>query len=385
MNACRIIAGCLLALWLGQGAMAGEAGGPPPLLRLDAEQLRLSGVRTEAVGAHSTAGTAGESGGSGIKLGGEVVMPDVATEVVMASTDGQLQSVLVGPGQPVRAGQPVARLYSQGAVALQRAWLQARARADVAAAAARRAEELYNAGIVAESRLQAARAELSDAEAARAEQRQLLRIAGMGESAIDALRDASGISPVLTIVTRSGGTVLEQLHGAGQSVTAGTPLLRVASGQDLWIELRAARAQAAQLHVGDAVSVPGCGARGRLVAVGSGVDSGSQTVGVRALLPGARACVQPGQYLEATVLARLAPGLVSVPQSALVSAGGTDYVFVREPGGFRPTPVTVAQRRGSQAWLERGPPVGTQVASAGLTALKGAWSGFGAQQPGNGG
>jgi hypothetical protein len=39
--------------------------------------------------------------------------------------------------------------------------------------------------------------------------------------------------------------------------------------------------------------------------------------------------------------------------------------------------VQVAQKRGQLAWLAQGPPAGAQVASAGLTALKGAWHGFG--------
>jgi RND family efflux transporter MFP subunit len=385
MNACHALLGCLFATFAAGQAVAGETAAPAGLVRLGAEQLRLSGIRTQAVGTTGQPAASDAAAGSGVRLSGEAVVPDLAIEVVMATVDGQLQSVLVGAGQAVVAGQPVARLYSQGAVALQRAWLQSRARAEVAATAAQRAEELFSAGIVAESRVQAARAELSDAQAARAEQRQLLRLAGMGDAAIDGLRNAEGITPLLTIVARSAGTVLEQLQAAGQTVAAGTPLLRVASGRDLWLELRAARLQAMQLRVGDEVSVPGCATRGRLVAVGGGVDASSQTVGVRALLSGGRSCVQPGQYLEATVLARLAPGLVSVPQSALVSAGGTDYVFVREPAGFRPVAVKVAMRRGTEAWLASGPAAGAQVASAGLTALKGAWTGFGAQLPDSGG
>jgi multidrug efflux pump subunit AcrA (membrane-fusion protein) len=385
MNACNAFIGCLLAtLAAGQG-VAAESAPATTLVRLGSEQMRLSGIRTQPVGTTGQPDAGDAAGGSGVRLSGEAVVPDLSIEVVMATVEGQVQSVLVGPGQAIAAGQPVARLYSQGAIGLQRAWLQARARADVAATAARRAEELFAAGIIAESRVQAARAELSDAQAARAEQRQLLRLAGMGDGTIDALRGAEGITPVLTIVARASGTVLERLQGAGQTVAAGTPLLRVASGPDLWLELRAARVQAAQLRVGDTVSVPGCAARGRLVAVGGGVDASSQTVGVRALLSGGRSCLQPGQYLEATVLARVAPGLVSVPQSALVSAGGTDYVFVREAAGFRPVAVKVAVRRGSEAWLERGPAVGAQVASAGLTALKGAWNGFGTPLPGTGG
>jgi membrane fusion protein, heavy metal efflux system len=381
---------CAVAGLLATGMFAALAGAAEPapaagLVQLGAEQLRISGIRTEPVRlAVEAQGPAGAPGG-GLRLSGEAVVPDSATDVLMATVDGQVQSVLVGPGQAVRAGQPVVRLYSQGAIALQRAWLQSRVRAELAEAAAARAEDLHGAGIIAESRLQGARAELRDAQAGRAEQRQLLRLAGMGDGAIEALRTADGISPLLTIVARSSGVVLEQLAVAGHTVAAGTPLLRVASGRDLWLELRAARTQAAQLRVGDGVSVPGCAGRGRLLAVGGGLDAGSQTTGVRALLPGGRSCLQPGQYLEATVLTRLSAGLVSVPQSALVSAGGNDYVFIREAGGFRPVPVTIAQRRGTEAWLEHGPPAGAQVASAGLTALKGAWAGFGAQLPDAGG
>jgi multidrug efflux pump subunit AcrA (membrane-fusion protein) len=378
MNPRTILATCLLiASFPAWSTASGASGSPAGLIRLDVQQQQLAGIRVHPVGTAQAAESPAGEGSSGLRLSGQAVVPDSGMEVVLASADGQVQAVLVTPGQSVSAGQPLARLYSPGAVGLQRAWLQARSRAEVAASTARRAEDLHAAGIIAESRLQQARADLAEAEASRAEQRQLLRIAGMGDAAIDGLRSAEGISPVLTIVARANGTVLEQLQGAGQAVAAGTALLRVASGRDLWIELRAARAQSAELKVGDAVNVPGCPARARLVAVGGGLDAGSQTVGVRALLPGGRSCLQPGQYLEATVLARPAAGLVSVPQSALVSAGGVDYVFVREAAGFRPLAVHVVQKRGQLAWLAQGPPAGAQVASAGLTSLKGAWQGFG--------
>jgi multidrug efflux pump subunit AcrA (membrane-fusion protein) len=179
--------------------------------------------------------------------------------------------------------------------------------------------------------------------------------------------------------------VLAQSAVIGQHVEPGTELFRLAGSRGSWLELQAPARNSNAIRVGDIVSIAGCDSPGRVIGVGSQLDPESQTFMVRAEIDDA-ACVRPNQYVEADVLPGSVPaGLVSVPASALVRNANRDYVFVEKDGVFSPVPVIVERRHGDIAWLRGGVPAGARVAAAGVTALKGAWLGFGPAVEASGG
>jgi membrane fusion protein, heavy metal efflux system len=296
--------------------------------------------------------------------------------VILSTVSGQLQAVLVQIGAAVRAGQPLARVASSELAALQNEYLKARAMADLAGTRLARDESLFEDGIIAEARLLETRATRQLALAAEQEQRKRLALAGFSEAAVRAIAPSS-ISGVVTIHASTDSVVLSQSAAVGQHVEPGTELFRLAGSRGAWLELHAPARSAHALSVGDVVSVPGCESPGRVIAVGSQLDPESQTFMVRAEMLDA-ACIRPNQYVEADVLPSAVPaGLVSVPASALVRNADRDYVFVEKEGMFSPTPVEIERRRGDVAWLRGGIAAGTRVATAGVSALKGAWLGLG--------
>lgn len=344
-----------------------------PSLSLSQAQTQAAGIQLQAVQAVRS-GQVDETGG--VRLTGRAIVPGDNSGIILSAVAGQLAAVLVQPGAEVRVGQPLARIYSAELATLQREYLHARAEANVASSRLKRDEALFRDGIIAEARLRETRAALEIANATQQEQRRALVIAGFSEAGLERLTSAS-ISSEVTVHARTAGVVLEQ-PVAGERVEPGATLFRIAPTGRWWLELNASRQQEGEIRIGDKVAVVGCEAQGRIIAVGTQLSASSQTVAVRAEISEAASCLRSNQYIEASVAPASVPaGLVSVPASAIVRNGEREFVFVKQDERFTPVPVSVQRRLGQQVWLKGGPAEGTDVASAGTAALKGAWLGLG--------
>lgn len=345
-----------------------------PSLSLSQAQTQAAGIQLQAVQAVRSAAV-DDTGG--IRLSGRAVVPGDNSGIILSAVAGQVATVLVQPGAEVRSGQPLARIYSAELATLQREYLHAKAEAGVASSRHQRDVALFKDGIIAEARLRETSAALEVANATQQEQRRALLIAGFSEAELGRLTAAS-ISAEVTVHARIAGVVLEQ-PVAGERVEPGATLFRIAPTGHWWLELNASLQQAGELSIGDQVGVVGCEAQGRIIAVGTRLSTASQTVAVRAEISEAAACLKSNQYIEASIAPTTVPaGLVSVPASAIVRNGEREFVFVKQDERFTPVPVTVQRRLGQQVWLKDGPAAGTDVASAGIAALKGAWLGLGA-------
>jgi multidrug efflux pump subunit AcrA (membrane-fusion protein) len=363
----------LLAVLVSTGAV----GAAEPLLPLSADQLKQSNVAFGKVEAVTTA-SAGTQSLDSLRLSGRVVVPNSALEVVLAPVAGRVESLPVNPGEVVRAGQALARLYSAELLGLQRELISARTQADLARSRAERDAALHADGIIAGNRLAESEALSASAESHLQEQRQLLRLAGLSGSAVDRIRTAEQIQPSLVVASRRGGTIMRQGISPGQHVDAGDLMFQVASLDTLWLELQATRDQARRLAPGDPAWVAGCAQPARVIATGTQLDAQSQTTMVRAELGRAAGCVAPNQVVEARI--DPSPGrddLLRVPTGSLLQREGRDYVLLREPGGLRPVAVAIERRGSDWAWVHGGLRAGDEVATTGLAALKGAWLGLG--------
>lgn len=311
-------------------------------------------------------------------LPAKVVVPVEQLRVVAAPLAGLVTQVAVVAGQSVKKGQVLARLSSPGLLQIQRDYLQARQQADLMGRNARRDEQLYQEGIIAQSRYQATRAGQKEAEVAAAALGEELRLAG-------AAGGKHGITPEVAIVAPLAGEVLDAPAAIGTRVDMAAPLFTVGRLSPLWLEIQVPAALAAQVREGQPVQVVRSPARGRIINVGRQIAGTSQTVTLRARLDQGTDSLRPGQLVEAAVGA--APGAAPVgqasflvPQGALVREGGKTYLFVAVAKGYQAWPVRVLGTTGNGA-LVAGPRLtgGLRVAVKGLSSLKSAWTGAAAE------
>jgi RND family efflux transporter MFP subunit len=346
-------------------------------VRLSSAQASAAGITTFRVGQVASAGE-DPAGLAVLRLAGTVVVPSRLLEIVSAPLAGTVRSIAVDNMQRVSAGRAVVILDSPQSLEWQREFLQQFALAKSAEAKLAREERLFKEDIIAESRLQEAKSAYSVAAVGLQERRKLLRLAGLGESTIDALAASKSMNLQATISAPASGLVLEQMVNLGQRVEAGAPLLKIARDGTRWVELTVARDQLPQLRIGDAVSVVGCKASGRLIALAGQVQATSQAVLARAEFLNGSDCLKPNQHVEVGLSTIRAgePGFI-VPATAVLRHHGKDYVFVRRADSFIPVALEGVTQADGRA-VVRGPlAIGMEVVDKGVAALKGAWLGIG--------
>ncbi len=368
MNAkdcCKLVAGLLICLSHAAWAQA------PVQIRISAAQIDKAGIRFSEV-------QSAQSATEGLRLAGSAVTPPNRMEVVSTPAAGVVQALLVNSLENVKAGQTIARIHSPDLLQWQRDYVQQFTQLEMITKKAERDESLLSEGIISAGRAQETRNHLQQARVAVQERAQMLKLAGLSESAIARLNNPSGLTPVIDIRSSAGGSVLEWMVTPGQRVEAGAPLAKVARAGELWLELQASRAQGEQIAVGDVVKTKSCKQSGKVLAIATQLSESNQLVMVRASLPGADKCLKPGQYLEATISNKTPPASGwSLPSTALVRNGSNEFVFVRNAEGVQAIPVTVVSRAIDQVIVQGALTAKQSIAVQGLASLKGMWLGLG--------
>ena len=368
MNAkvsCKLLAGLLVCVSQAAWSQA------PIQIRISAAQIDKAGIRFSEV-------QSAQSATEGLRLAGSAVTPPNRMEVVSTPAAGVVQALLVNSLDTVKAGQTIARIHSPELLQWQREYVQQFTQLDMITKKAERDESLLNDGIISAGRAQETRNLLQQARVAVQERAQMLKLAGLSETAIARLHSPSGLTPVIDIRSTAGGSVLEWMVTPGQRVEAGAPLAKVARAGELWLELQASRAQGEHITVGDVVKTKTCAQSGKVIAIATQLSTSNQLVMVRASLPGADKCLKPGQYLEATISSKTPPlSGWSLPSTALVRNGSNEFVFVRNADGVQAVPVTVVSRAIDQVIVQGALTTKQSIATQGLASLKGLWLGLG--------
>lgn len=343
-------------------APAAEAPGNDILLPMDDRRARAAGIDVARVQA--------EAGTAQTMLPGTVVVPPQQLRIVAAPAAGLVESVLVAPNEPVRAGQPIARLRSTDLLEAQRTYLQALSAEELARQRLIRDEQMYRERIIAERRLLTTRAEADFARTTLQEREQMLSLLGMAEPDIKALRESRKMAAALTVTAPEDGVVLELRTSAGERVAASAPLFSIARLKPLWVNLQVPLPQAMVIEPGTRMSIPGTVAQGEVVRLGRSVDPTTQSVTAVVEVSDGAETLRPGQVVNASVALR--PNGTPqwrVPAGAVVRHAGRSWVFVKTAEGFRAKPVTVIAETPSATSIRAGLAPDDQVATRGILTL----------------
>lgn len=348
--------------WVGLAA----AGNDVPMT---AKQSQALGIETLPLSSSSVL--------LGNALPAQVVIPNHQIRVISAPLPGLVESMAVAVNQAVRKGQSLARLQSPGLAELQRDFLQAVLKSQLAQNSLNRDEKLFKDGIVAESRYLAAKSAAAIAAAEAGEKRQALRLAGMSDAASQKLQSGQSVGSALDIVSPIDGVVMEQMVAPGQRVEAAAPLFKVAKLSPLWLEIQVPLTQASTLQSGALVHVPALPVSGKVISIGRGVAEANQTVMVRAEISDGAVNLRPGQYIEAVVGMAAGVKQWTVPNAALMRDGNQTYVFVQSSSGYRLQAVNVLSQTASSTTIGGELKGDERVVIKGTVALKAAWQGLG--------
>lgn len=323
-------------------------------VEMDAAQIKASGIELMTV-------TSGSLGAEIIAQASITATPQ-GQAAIAARADGAVSRILVHLGDNVSAGQTLAVLESREASTIAAERSAAQAKAVAARSAYAREKRLFDAKITAREALEAAQANLAEAEAE-------LRRTNAAAAAARVTGDGRSIavsSPISGRVTGLTATL-------GSFVPAGTELFRVTNPGLIQVEAAVPATEARRMAPGNLAELETptgrVAASVRSIAPAANPESGAVTVVLT--LHGAGA-LSPGQSVRVRIIPSGAGSstAIVVPEEAVQNVEGKDVVFVRTGHGFQAVPVIVGQRSGGRVEIRSGLRPGSVIAARNAFLLK---------------
>ena len=335
-----------------------SSAGAPVILTVNAKQQASLGVQVAAVQ---------PSTGGQLLASATVVMPPGKELTVSAPYAGQVSRLLVGVGDTVKAGAALAYFTSPMLGDARRLLNEASLDYKNASAAAQRDQAMFDEGIIPAVRLQLSRSKQEAAQAQLHAREAELLAAGMRF-------DANTGYATGTLKAPLSGTVSEAFVAVGQRVEAGAMLFKLADSSQLQLDLQLSSDKAAQLQVGDEVSIASRNAKAKLIGVSRAVDA-SQSARARATVT-TRGSLQAGELVSVTLHAKGKAGAAKadtqwlVPARAVTQWRGKPWLFVANDKGFEAQTVNVISSTDDLSLIEAALPAGSKVAVTGIASLR---------------
>lgn len=254
-------------------------------------------------------------------------------------------------GEIVRAGAPVAELYSPELVSAQEEYL-------VALRARERIADSTVPGVAASGD------GLVDAARAR------LRLYDMSAEQIAILERTGRALRTVTLYAPSGGIVLRREVTEGERVEVGTTLLDIADLSRVWVIASVYEMDLPFVKTGQTATMtlpydPGTILEGRVALIYPVLDAPTRTAQVRIEFPNPKGELKPDMYAEVELQADLGRRL-SVPGEAVLESGERAVVFVETgEGAFDPREVRLGLRLSDRYEIVEGLTAGERVLTSG--------------------
>ena len=317
-------------------ADGGEEGAPG--VKVSAQLVQNLGVRTVAAERGRLA--------KDIEAVGTVAFDERAVAVVQARTAGYIEQLMVrAPLDPVRKGQPLARLFVPEWAGAQQEYL------------ALKSGQAPGVG-----------------DLARAARNRLLLL-GMSEEQVASVeRDAKPVTRI-TLSSPADGVIGELGVREGMNVTPGTTLFRINGLDRVWVNVDIPEAQASGIRPGTPINAsvpayPGERFGGAISAVLPEVNAATRTIRARVELANAGRRLKPGMFATVSISPRESREAVLVPSEAVIATGERKVLVVDRGGGrFEPVDVEIGREEGGKTEVLKGIEPGNRVVASGQFLL----------------
>jgi Cu(I)/Ag(I) efflux system membrane fusion protein len=248
-------------------------------------------------------------------------------------------------GEVVRAGQPLAHIFSQELLSSQTEYLAARRNA---------AASGITTAVVASGRTR-------------------LAVLGMTPVEIDAIEQSGEPRRLATVVAPRSGVVVNRGVTVGTSVDPSTTLLTIADLSRVWVLAEVPEASIPAVRVGIAADLdfPGSGRppfAARVDFVYPTLTERTRTLRVRLSAANPGGVLRPGLYGTAA-FESAGQNVITVPRDAVIDTGLQQHVFVAVGDHLEPRPVTVGTQLTDRVEIRRGLKEGEQIVASGVFLL----------------
>ncbi|MCX7086315.1 MAG: efflux RND transporter periplasmic adaptor subunit [Methylococcales bacterium] len=310
----------------------------------------------------------------------KVVIPAGNEYSVSAPQAGLVVKLNASMGDPVKKGEVLAQINSPELLANQRLFLKAMNEVQLSILAFERDKKLVAEGVIADRRWQETNSQHNALVFEANELKQLLEISGMAATEIDQLAKTHQLSGQLNVRAPISGVILDRFVLVGERVNLQAPLYKVATLDELWLELNIPHERVGSVKLGNKVLIDNSSVSAEVMLIGRSVNPDNQTLQVKAKIRGKQLEVRAGQTINTQIIEQLKIPAYKVPNTAVAQYEGKVFVFVRTSSGFKITPITVIGKQGDDAIIA-GDFSGTEtLAVKGAVALKAQWLGLGSAE-----
>jgi Cu(I)/Ag(I) efflux system membrane fusion protein len=305
---------------------------------LDAETIQQLGVRLEVVGREALT--------QQVRAVATVVPDESRISHVHTRVAGWVEQLHVNTtGERVRAGQPLARIFSQELLSSQMEYLAARRNT---------AASGITSVVVASGRTR-------------------LTVLGMSPAEIDLIEQSGEPMRLVTVLAPRSGVVVNRGISVGTSVDPSTTLLTIADLSRVWVLAEVPEAGIAGIRAGATAQLdfPASGRppfAARVDFLYPTLTDRTRTLRVRFSASNPGGGLRPGLYGTATFEATGQP-VMTVPRDAVVDTGVEQHVFVATGERFEPRAVTLGVQLADRVEIQSGLEAGERVVAAGVFLL----------------
>jgi cobalt-zinc-cadmium efflux system membrane fusion protein len=291
---------------------------------------------------------------------------------------GFLSEVKVDLGQQVRVGDVLAVVDSPEVSTAKSRLIAARASLTLAQASYERTRSLARRDAVPAKQELEAQTVLNQAESAALEAAQTLRNLGFADEVLERIASSKETSSLLPIVAPIDGTVVQRHAVRGEAVQGTTLLFAVADSSSMWLWIDVYEADMGRVSPGQPVRFTVSGAdgpasEGQITWVGAEVDETTRTTRIRAELANPDGRLRANQFGQAVICIGDPHEVVIVPKAAVQNKDNTaDVVFVPQGDGvYRPQRIVAkASNRRDVVEIAWGLKPGDRVVTKGSFWLK---------------
>lgn len=320
-----------------------DGPGTCPICKMDLVQVNASGNKNELTLSEAqiqlaniaTIQIANGSFSSSKVLNGRLVTNPELTAIISSRYAGRIDKLYIKEtGRQVSKGQPLLQIYSEELQTLQQDYLL-----QIRQVTAFPNEKIY----------------VTLREAAKNK----LRLYGYSNAQIENLAKANKVSPLVTVSAKASGIVNEVSVSEGQYVAEGSPILRLESFNQLWVEADVYPNEAGAIKKGTSVKVsinglPGSDQTVRINFISPQIDPSTQILKVRAPIRN-NGNLQPG--MQATVLLPTSKvtNAVALPLDAVIRDGSGAHVWIKTgKDTFAPRMVSTGEEDANQIIVTSG-------------------------------
>lgn len=304
-------------------------------VQVDTNKLQSLGIQIEVVRIDTIAET--------VRAVATVVPDEARVSNINTRVSGWLEKLYINKtGQTVRAGTPLAGIFSQELYASQMEYIEML-----------KASRSGPKSVVVESA------------------RTRLNVLGMTEVQIRELERRGAANRLTTIIAPRSGIVLELNVFAGMAVDPSLVLMTIADLSQVWILAEIPGTERIDIRIGTPVTIDiSASVRQPLQSSVSfiypALTEGTRTLRVRMVVSNQDDLLKPGAYGTAEFILRSREAL-TVPRDAIVDQGESKYVFVfTAPDTFVPKKVTVGVELPNRVEIISGLSKGEQIVSSGV-------------------